>query len=140
MKIDELVQQFQGRKFAELILEHVNHSDVDFCMSALAGLMDELPKDLATHVTELIDFWVAMPQSQQRQYFAGDCGAIFIKHINIMQGFMDKRGIVLTEEQAFTIFNIIVQNYVYACHQNAGTKTAMKKAAGVSLLGRIFGA
>jgi hypothetical protein len=52
---------------------------------------------------------------------------------------MNKRDITVTEEQAYTIFNIVVQNYVYACQKNAGTKTAMKKAAGVGFLGRFLG-
>ena len=62
-----------------------------------------------------------------------------MKLINVSRGFMEKNhGITVSDEAAFTIFNVIVQNYVYSCHSHPETKTAMQKAAGIGLLGRML--
>lgn len=137
--LNALAQQFRGRKFAELILQHAKASSQDQAQSALIGLMDELPSEFSNPVMELIDFMAGMPQSEAKNLFGGDCGDKFIKLINVSRGFMEKQhGITLSDDEAFTVFNIIVQNYVHSCHSHPQTKAAMQKAAGIGLFGRMF--
>ncbi|MBY6057259.1 hypothetical protein [Leisingera daeponensis] len=137
--LETLAKQYKGAKFAELILEHVKASSPASTQSAMAGLMDELPNHLSTPVMELIDFLVQLPQQHQREFFGGDCGQKFLDTLQVTRGFMRKQhNIEINDDDNFTVFNIIVQNYVYACHINPTTKAAMQKAAGVGLLGRMF--
>lgn len=136
--LNDMARQFRGAKFAELILVRTNGMDTETGLTAMAGLMSELPENLSGPVLELIDFLVEMPQSDLKQFFGGDCGEKFIEMVNVIRGFMLKKQITLSDEEAFTIFSIVVENYAHACRINSQTKAAMQKASGVGFLGRLF--
>lgn len=138
--LQELANQFTGRRLAELILAHVDSGNMQQMLHAIQGLLEELPEPYRQATTELLDFLTAMPQSEARRIFTADCGEQFIELVNVACGFFLKtHGIHLTKDEAFTVFNIIVQNYAYSCLRSPSTMVAMRKAAGKSLLRRLFG-
>lgn len=135
-----LARQFRGRRLAALVLSHVDNQSPEQCKAAAAGLCDELPAELRQPVLGLIDFSLAMPQDQQASFFAGDCGERFLELMDVIKGYLFKNHqLQVTQDDAFTIFNILVVNFALCCHAYPQTKAAMKKAAGVGFLGRLFG-
>ncbi|MER8483835.1 hypothetical protein [Mesorhizobium sp. M1322] len=138
--LEGMARQFSGRRVAELVLHHVNEQDLYQCRAALLGLRAELREELAAPVLDLVDFFVAMPQPEQKQFFSADLGFKFPEIVDVTKGFLEKRhGVLITPDEAFTIFNLLILNWALACHANAETKAAMKKAAGIGFLGRLFG-
>ena len=136
--LNDLAEQFRGRKFADLILFHTNSLDTETGLKAMVGLLNELPESLSGPVVELLDFLAAMPQSDAKQFFSGDCSEKLLEVVGLVRGFMLKKQITLSDEQSFIIFSIIVQNYAHACRTSPQTKSAMQKASGVGFFGRLF--
>ena len=137
--IDTLAKQYSGRRFAELVLHHVDQQEHAACVESLIGLRDELSVDLRNPVFDLIDFFVAAPQDEQRKLFSADLGKKFPEIMDVVKGFLHKRyQIQVTQDEAFSIFNILVVNWALACHRSRETKAAMQKAAGIGLFSRLF--
>ena len=89
---------------------------------------------------DLVDFLIAMPQSEQKKFFSTELGIKFPELINLIKGFLEKQhSVMITQDEAFTIFNLLILNWALACHANTETKAAMKKAAGIGFFGRLFG-
>lgn len=140
LDLSSLARQFRGRKFAELILQHAKESSNEQTQSAIIGMMNELRSELSNPVLELIDFLCEMPQQESKNFFSSDCGDKFASLIDLSRGFMKKQhDITVSDDEAFTIFNIIIQNYVNSCQSDSQTMAAMQKAAGIGLFGRMFG-
>ena len=49
------------------------------------------------------------------------------------------KGVQLSEENLFDVFNIIVMNFAYSSHKDPRMKKFIKSSIGKGLLGRMFG-
>ncbi|MFD0985554.1 hypothetical protein [Methyloligella solikamskensis] len=136
---DALANQFSGRRFAELILEHASKQSPREVITALSALQSGLSPELKEPVVELVDFVNAMPQPQLRKFFSGDCGDKFLELMDVIKGFLiSNYGLQVSRNEAFDIFNIIVLNYAAACQSFPQTNAAMRKAAGHGFLRRLL--
>ena len=78
--VDQLVEQFEGRKFGELVLHHMNEQPFEQIVAAMQGMMERLPAQVRNEIEGLIDN--ANPLSFKKEFWADDCGKIlrFIKN------------------------------------------------------------
>lgn len=135
---DELVAQWEGTRFAELILHHYKKQKPNQISAAVQGLIEQNGERLKEPTSDIIDILNSNPNLHE--FFKDDLSAKFLWLSNVTKGLLDKKyGISISEEEYFNIFNIVVLNWAAACHQSPQTKAAMQKAAGVGLIGRLFG-
>ena len=133
-----LAKQFRGRRLAQLVLEHCKLGQ-EQCINALFGLNAELPTRTSDGVIELIDVVNAAAMQDGNAFFSDDLGNKFDELIRVVRGFYRKRHATeLTDDQAFTLFNILILNWANACFTHPTSKAAMQKAAGIGFLGRLF--
>ena len=138
INLEQIAKQYKGRKLAELILAHaksgnsVNHK-------AFVGLKEQLQVELRDPVSELIDFFVGASNEDNKTLFSSDLQNQFLNIVNVTKGLLDKKyGLRISENDAFTIFNLLCLNWAINCNASPQNKAAMQKAAGIGLLGRMF--
>lgn len=102
--------------------------------------MDEVRSELREPVIDLVDFLNSASHKEKKEYFSAELGKKFLELLDLIKGFLDKQyGLRVTQDEAFSIFNILVVNWALACHTSPHTKAAMQKAAGIGFFGRILG-
>lgn len=137
MDIDTLRQQMHGRKFGELILEHVNKLDLQMSMLALRGITDELPITAQSLVEDWID--EINPSALSEEFWKQDCGLALMSITNAATRRLKLAGMQPTSDDIFNMFQIIVISFACTCHANRQSKAFVQKAIGIGFIGRIFG-
>ena len=136
---EKLARQFSGRRLAELILEHAKQKPQQN-QAALLGLVKEIGNELNEPVMELIDFLNSSSQEEKKEFFSADLGKQFLSLIDMIKGFFGLQyQLRITQDEAFSVFNILVLNWALSCQTSPETKAAMQKASGVGFIGRLFG-
>lgn len=136
---EKLARQYSGRKLAELILEHAKQKPQQN-QAALLGLVKEIGSELNEPVMELIDFLNSSSHEEKKEFFSADLGKQFLSLIDMIKGFLGLQyQLRITQDEAFSIFNILILNWALACQTSAETKAAMQKATGAGFIGRLFG-
>ena len=138
VNINELAEQWKGRRLAELILRHYKKQSLTQCYAAMQGLLEENREELKNPTADFIDFLNANPDA--KNFFSDDLSNKFLQLADVTKGFFDKGyGILISEEEYFNIFNILIINWAVSCHQHPQTKAAMQKGAGLGFVRRLFG-
>lgn len=137
MDIDALMRQMQGRKFGELILEHVHNLDLPTTVRALRGLTAELPPSAQSQLDDWID--EINPWALSEQFWQQDCGLALLSITNAAAQRLNSAGIAPSTEDLFNMFQIIVSNFACTCHMNRQSKAFIQKALGIGILGRMLG-
>ena len=137
VSIAELADQFAGRKFGELVLYHTDKQPVEGIVAAMQGTMEGLPAQARSEIEGLIDN--ANPLASKKEFWADDCGKITRFITSMVKKELREKGVWLSEEHVFDVFNIIVMNYAYAVHKDPRLKKFIEGSIGKGLWGRIFG-
>jgi hypothetical protein len=137
VSIDQLAEQFEGRKFGELVLHHIDQQPFEQIVAAMQGTMQGLPLQVRTEIEKLIDS--ANPLAFKKEFWADDCGRILRFIISMIEKELQEKGVMPSEENLFDVFNIIVLNFAYSAHKDPRMKKFIKGSIGKGLLGRIFG-
>ncbi len=137
VSIDQLAKQFKGRKFGELVLHHIDKQPFEQIVAAIQGTMEGLPAQVRSKIEELIDS--ANPLALKKEFWSDDCGKILRFITSMIEKELEEKGVKLTEENAFDVFNIIVLSYAYSAHKDPRMKQFIKGSIGKGLFGRIFG-
>jgi len=132
-----LQAQFRGRRFGELILHHLKHTDFQATVVTLLALPQELPQDARPLVESWIDE-MSVP-SRSEQFWQRDCGDVFASIIAVAAAKLRVAGIEPSSDDLFNMFQIIVFNFVYATHRFPQSKAFIQKSLGVGFLGRLLG-
>ena len=87
--VDSLAQQFAGRKFGELVLEHHKKNDFPKIVAALQGTIEELPQNARPSVESWID--EIAPYGKDPSFWQRDCGEVFLEICDLTRQYVQKR-------------------------------------------------
>lgn len=136
-KIDDLLAQFEGRKFGELVLHHIKKQSFEQIVAAMQGTMEGLPQEIRNEIEGLIDN--ANPLAYKKEFWADDCGAILEFLSSMAAKELREKGIHVSEDNVFDLFNIFVLNFAYSAYKDQRMKKFINSSIGKGILGRIFG-
>ena len=136
MDLTALAQQFSGRKFGELVLHHCKEQSLAQTVTALQGTMEELPRPARPSVEGWID--QMNPSALDREFWARDCGDVFLDVCLRARQVLKATLTQPTDEQVFSMFQIIVLNFTYAIQQDSKSKAFVQKSIGVGFISRLF--
>jgi hypothetical protein len=136
MDLDSLQTQFHGRKFGDLVLEHLNKLDFSATVHALRGITQELP----AVAQPLVESWVddINPHSRVAQFWQQDCGVALMSITTAAAAKLRGVGIEPSSDDLFNMFQIIVLNFVCAGHNHPQSKAFIQKAVSTGFLSRLF--
>lgn len=137
MDLIALAQQFSGRKFGELVLHHCRKQSLAQTITALQGTMEDLPHSARPSVEGWID--QMNPSALDAGFWARDCGDVFLDICLRARPVLKATLTHPTDEQVFSMFQIIVLNFAYAMQKDSKSKAFVQKSIGVGLIGRLFG-
>jgi hypothetical protein len=136
MDINSLSQQFTGRKFGELVLNHYKNQDLRRIVEALQGTIEELPESARPSVESWID--EIAPLGTDSSFWRRDCGEVFLEICEQARQKLSIYTVQVNDEQLLNMFNIIVLNFAYGAHKHQGTKSFIQKSIGIGFLRRLF--
>ena len=137
VSVDQLAEQFGGRKFGELVLHHIDKQSFKQIVLAIQGTIKSLPVQLRNEIEGLIDS--ANPMAFEKEFWSDDCGKILRFITSMVEKQLQEKEVKFSEENVFDVFNIIVLNYAYSAHKDLRMKKFIKSSIGNGLFGRIFG-
>jgi len=136
VSIDQLAKQFEGKKFGELVLHHMDEQPFEQIVSALMGMMKGLPDQVREEIEGLIDNVNSL--ATKKDFWGDDCGAILKFIIFMSEKELREKGVQSSEAVLFDVFNIIVLNFAYAANKEPKLKKFIKKSIGKGLFGGMF--
>jgi hypothetical protein len=134
--IDQLAEQFEGRKFGDLVLHHMNEQPFEQIVVAMQGTMEGLPAQVRNEIEGLIDN--ANPLAFKKEFWADDCGKILRFITSMVEKELQEKEVQPSEDNLFDVFNIIVMNFAYSAYKDQRMKKFIKSSIGKGLFGRIF--
>jgi len=135
--IDQLAEQFEGRKFGELVLYHMNEQPFEQIVAAMQGTMEGLPAQVRNEIEGLIDNTNLL--AFKKEFWADNCGKILRFITSMVEKELQEKGVHPSEDNLFDVFNIIVMNFAYSAYKDQRMKKFIKSSIGKGLFGRIFG-
>ena len=132
-----LAHQFSGRKFGELVLYHCKQNNLSRTIAAMQGTIAELPPATRPCVEGWID--EMNPSALNADFWRMDCRDVFLD--TCVRARQELRGFIRepTDDDVFTMFQIVLLNFAYAAHRDAKSKAFIQKSVGVGFFGRLFG-
>ncbi len=126
ISIDKLAEQFEGRKFGELVLHHLDNQSFEQIVASMDGTREMLPLQVREGVVELIDRVNSL--AREKEFWNNDCGTTFRFIISMTDKELQKKEIYLSEENLFYVFNIIVMNFAYSSHKDPRMRKFIKSS------------
>jgi len=138
MNLDAVKNQFQGRKFGELVLHHLKSQSQNDIIAALQGTVQLLP-DLFQEgeIERLIDDCNA--KAYEKTFWQTDCADEFSYIIELAKDRFSQVGLLPNEDDLFNVFNIIVLNFAYGASSQIEMKKFIKDSVSTSIFKKIFG-
>lgn len=136
MKIEELKQQFTGRKFGELVLHHQKRRDSQFLLQALRGTMQELSNKIPVSEFEILIDLIFL-NAYDEAFWRQDCGDALISITNYINKKTPEYLEKLNDDDLLNGFNIIVLNFAYAASLQPGMKTFIRNSVYKSFFEKI---
>jgi hypothetical protein len=138
MNLETLKNQFQGRKFGELVLHHLksqSHNDISV---ALQGTFHLLPDFFRMNEMEkLIDEFNA--KIYEESFWQTDCADQFDNIIKIAKIKFFHVKLQPSEDDLFNVFNVIVLNFAYGASSQIEMKKFIRNSVTNNIFRRIFG-
>lgn len=138
MKLETLKDQFQGRKFGELILHHLKSQSHSEIVKALQGTFNLLPDFfLKSDMEKLMDDLNS--NVFEKSFWQTDCADQFSYIIEIAKDRFSRNGLTPSEDDLFNVFNIIVLNLTYGASSQSEMKKFIRNSVSTSIFQKIFG-
>ena len=137
VSIDELAKQFEGRKFGELVLHHIDKQSFNQIVAGMLGTIKGLPASIQGEIERLIDS--ANSLAFEKDSGSDDCGRILRFLTSMVERELNKKGVCPSEDNLFDVFNIIVMNYAYSAHKDPRMKKFIKGCVSKGLFAKLFG-
>jgi hypothetical protein len=134
--INSLSQQFNGRKFGDLVLHHFKKQDFPTIVAALQGTIEELPQSARPSVESWIEEMA--PFGSEPSFWQKDCGEVFLEICGRAHQKLNSHAVRATDDQLLSMFNIIVLNFAYGAHKHPRTKAFIQQSIGKGFLRRLF--
>src|SRR5690606_24308934 len=116
MDLQGLASQFTGRKFGELVLHQFKRTGKDRIAPALAGTIQQLPPAAMPLAEPWIDEITSF--GTDPAFWQSDAGQTFSTICNAAKQRLSEAGITPSDDDLFTMFQIILLNFVYGLHKH----------------------
>jgi hypothetical protein len=137
MDLVALGNQFEGRKFGELVLHHVKNQDPQTVIKALLGTVEKLPNTARLGVESWID--EIAPLGKDAGFWQKDCGEALREICGRARHKLTGCGVApITDDDVMWMFQIIILNFAYGAHKDAESKAFIQKSIGKNFLRRLF--
>jgi hypothetical protein len=138
MNLASLQNQFQGRKFGELILHHLYSQSQSDIIAALQGTIQLLP-DLfqEREMEKMIDDFNS--NIYEKSFWQTDCSYEFSHIIEVAKDRFSRVGLSPNEDDLFNVFNVIVLNFAYGASIQNEMKKFIQDSVSTSIFKKIFG-
>jgi hypothetical protein len=137
MNLQNLEEQFRGRKFGELVLHHLSSQSDDARVQALQGTIRQLPSAFQQReMEELIDDF--NKKIYDKSFWEQDCADSLLSITNTAKKRFLKCNLSASDDDLFNVFNIIVLNYAYTAQLQPEMKSFIKKSVNRSFFDRLF--
>ncbi|MGE4254640.1 MAG: hypothetical protein AB7E84_05425 [Xanthobacteraceae bacterium] len=133
----ELVRDFRGRTFGELVLFHAKRQSSPQIMEALAETILLLPKGLQGEIEQWIDMNVS--DGQWERFWRSDCGEVCLSILERARDHSLRNGAKPDDATLINLFQIVVLNFAYGARQHPSSKAFIQRAIGMGFLRRLFG-
>jgi len=138
MDLEQLQQQFAGAKFGKLVLHHHRKQNLKTTVAAMMATIAELPESAKPSVESWIDE-IAI-YGKDENFWRRDCGEVFYEICEKARCKLEKLGVTPTDEDVFSMFQVVLLNFAYGLHQHPQSKAFVQKAIGIGFLRRVLGA
>lgn len=137
MDLNALKNQFQGRKFGELVLHHLKSQSQNDIIAALQGTINLLPDSFKKcKIEKLIDDLNA--KAYEKTLWQTDCADEFSYIIEIAKARFSQVGLSPSEDDLFNVFNIIVLNFAYGASIQNEMRIFIKDSVSTSIFKKLF--
>jgi len=137
MIIAELAQQFSGRAFGELVLEHCKKSSNTQLAAALLGSIQDLTEQSKKSVDQQMK---SMNESAlSGDFWRKDCGQVLLEVTAKARQHMLANEHRASDEELFNVFQTISMSFAHTCSKDKSAKAFVQKSVGVGFFGRLLG-
>ena len=116
MNLQEIVQQYHGATLPKLIEKQIKSLNEDTLLQAIQGMYRDFPIEFRKQVDAFthayVENWLAP------HMVTTDLGDIFSDTVQDIKVMATQSGVSLTDEQVFTVFNLIALKVSYFAHIN----------------------
>ena len=137
LDINALAAQYQGRRFGELVLKHMQEQSLEQTVSALEGAIDALAPEIQKRVTHLLDN--ANGLAHKREFWADDCGRVLRFIATATAKELGEVGFAASDDELIDVFNVIVLNFAYSAHRDPRMKKFITSSTAGGFLAKLFG-
>jgi hypothetical protein len=127
MDLDNLKNQFKGRKFGDLVLHHMKSQSPNDRIKALRGTISLLPELFQTYGIETLIDEINKDISKE-SFWKTDCSEMFSTIIEITRRSYHYYGFTPSNDDLFNAFNIIVLNLAYAAESQPEMEKFIKRS------------
>lgn len=137
MDLKELINQYSGRKFGELILYHHSKHDLPTISKAFQGTIVELPPKVQPTIENWLDYISILGKNES--FWQSDCGEIFGELCSKAKEWLSEFDNNPNETDIFNMVQLIILNFAYGTYKYPQSKYFIQKSIGIGLLRRILG-
>lgn len=127
ISLEELKNQYQGRKFGELILHHIKIQDIKQIDSAVEELNGKIKPELTESTTKFLET-IIYGFATTKEFWKTDCGEALVLYTNSTKAEAKKFGLTIDDDYAFDIFNLIVLRLSQQAYNDPDFKSFIKKS------------
>jgi hypothetical protein len=138
---NELAQQYRGRPFGELILNHVTRESLQQVTEELFRVIEFLPNELQ----RVRQTWIDLNNSNalREEFWESDCGDVFLSIVGRARAFSASHGINADDDTLLNLFDIVVLAFAYTAHSDKRAKEFIQRSVGIanthpSIFHRLF--
>lgn len=137
MNLQNLQDQFRGRKFGELVLSHLGSQSDNARIQALIGTISQLPSVFQQgEIESLIDDY--NKKIYDKSFWTQDCADSLLSITNLARKRFQQCNVSPSDDDLFNVFNIIVLNFAYSAQLQPEMKSFIKKSVNTGFFSRLF--
>lgn len=137
MNLQNLQNQFRGRKLGELVLYHLRSQSDNALIQALQGSIRQLPLAFQQEEIEgLID--ECNKKVYDKSFWEQDCADSIVSIANKARKGFQQCNLSPSDDDLFNVFNILILNYAYSAQVQPEMKKFIKKSVNTGFFARLF--
>jgi len=105
--IEKLVGQYEGNKFGEIVLFHIDNYTSNEITKFILSTLEELPIKIRNEMENLIDGFNAL--TIKKEFWSDDCGNIIKFITKSTEEILHEKGIEISEGNLTRVFMVFVR-------------------------------
>lgn len=123
----DLANQYNGRKFGELVLHHVNQDSLRVINQAINRLSQNIHPTLKETTIKFLET-IVYAFATNKDFWKTDCSEALNLYTNATKSEAKKYGLEVSDDYAFDIFNLIVLTLASKATQDSDFENFIKKS------------